>query len=121
MSYDFDKYEGTDLPWPVHPLKPRLPTADAFAADFRKYADELDVYNFAVTAYHEKREEVLKEVVRRQREFETAIRYDYALSKEQFFILWNQAKYYAKSDKLKDITAELDRLHNFMARYIGAA
>ena len=119
MSYDYAYYSGEDLVWPVKPNKPFLRTAPN-AADCRKYADELDVYCSDMTEYHKDYEEMLQEVIRRQKEFSIAIRYDYALSKEQFFVLWEQAKYYAKSEDLKIIGEEIDRLYNFMVRYISA-
>ena len=119
MSYDFAYYECKDIEYPVKPEKPFLRTAPT-AADCRRYADELDRYNFLIAKYHEKHEKVLQEAVRRQKEFAIAIRYDYALSKEQFFVLWEQAKYYAKSEDLKVIGEEIDRLYNFMVQYISA-
>ena len=116
MSYDFDYYSGRHLVYPAKPSRPSIGRS-ASAIEARAYADALEHYERELEGYEEDKSYYHSQMSALDREFEEKLRSDYAMSKDEFDVIWSEAYDRGHSAGLEEVVSHFDSLYEFAKKY----
>jgi hypothetical protein len=115
-SYDFDYYEGHDLPLPIKPIKPNLGRKHA-SFEARAYADALEEYERELESYKENLDWYNSNKRARYTELQTKLCNDYDITVGQFTILWNKAQDQGHSEGLNRVVQLFDEFYDMATEF----
>ena len=117
MNYDFDYYSGSDLIYPQKPTKPILIGRNPSSAEFRAYADDLEVYEKQLESYKSDRDWYSEQQNKRLLELQTKLRDEYDITEAQMFILWNKAWIEGNSQGIRFVVALFDEYYDMASEF----
>lgn len=115
-NYDFDHYSGAHLISPKKPTKPTL-ERNPSAIEARAFADALEEYEREFKGYEEDKRWYQSQKSALMQDFKDKLKKDYALSDEEFDIIWSEAYDRGHSRGLEGVYSHFDSVHDFAERY----
>ena len=116
MSYDFDYYSGTDLHYPIKPIKPSLGrNPNSFEA--RAYADALEDYERLLEGYQEDKSYYNVQLNLRVAELKNYLIDDYGITQAQMNVLWSRAWDDGHSAGLSEVVSYFDKFYSMASEF----